>query len=317
MKVSVIVPVYKLGLMVTECLESIRQQRTGFDVEILVIDDASPDDSWARMEVEAAKDDRIRLYRNETNRGLAFNQQFLLAQASGEYIAYMDGDDIAFPGKLSALADYLDSHPGCAIVYHEADVFDHESNRSLYLYSRDHYNARYVPRVATIEHLVKYGCFLNASATMFRRHGNLKNIVDDRCRILLDYPMHILNAGHINGTIDRIDTVLGRYRLHAGSSCGQNAQSDQRRIRVVDDQVQAVQNAEQFGVDEKTIAQGKAHHRFAAALFFLKKGKHRLFEDFIVRASEEGCYFDGRHRLAFEFRKEPNRVYDMLFGAAE
>lgn len=316
MKVSVIVPVYKLGPMVTECLDSLSQQETAFDIEILAIDDASPDDSWDRMEAEAAKDDRIRLYRNEVNRGLAFNQRFLLSQTRGEYIAYMDGDDIALPGKLATLVNYLDNHTGCAIVYHEADVFEHESGRSLYLYSRDHYNARYVPRVATIEHLVKYGCFLNASAGMFRRHKHLEKIVDDRCRILLDYPMHILNAGYLGGTVDRIDSALGRYRLHPGSSCGQNAKSDERRIRVVDDQVQAVQNAELFGVDPHIITEGKAHHRFAAALFFLKQGKYRLFTDFIVQASEEGCYFDDRHRLAFELRQQPRRVYDLLFGVA-
>lgn len=316
MKVSVIVPVYKLGAMITECLEGLRKQDPGFDCEILVIDDASPDDSWERMQVEAAQDKRVRLFRNEVNRGLAFNQRYLLSQACGEYISYVDGDDIALPGKLEALATYLDDNPGCAIAYHEADVFDHESRRSLYWYSRDHYNANYVPRVANIEHLVKYGCFLNASATMFRRHGNLENIVDGQCRILLDYPMHILNAGYLNGTIDRIDEVLGRYRLHAGSSCGQNAQSDERRIQVVDDQIRAVENAERFGVDDQTIAQGKAHHRFAAALFFLKQGKHGLFEDYIKQASQDGCYFDDRHQLAFDLRKDPRKVYQVLFGVA-
>lgn len=314
-KVSVIVPVYRLGAMVNECLEGLRAQQTPFETEMLIIDDASPDDSWTRMLSVAEGDRRFRLFRNETNRGLAFNQKRLLAKARGEYIAYMDGDDIAYPGKLEAMTAYLDTHPGCSIVYHEAEVFDHDSGQALYLYSRDHYNARYVPPVANVEHLVKYGCFLNASSVMFRRHDNLDKVVDDRCRILLDYPMHILNAGYLGGTVDRIDRVLGRYRLHAGSSCGQNAKSDARRIRVVDDQVQSVENAARFGVDPGVIAAGKAHHRFAAALFFLKQGKDSLFRDFITLASEDGCFFDDRHRFAYAHKDQPQQVSERLFGA--
>lgn len=315
-KVSVIVPVYRLGEMVSECLAGLRAQQTPFDTEMLIVDDASPDDSWHRMVVATEGDRRFRLFRNETNRGLAYNQKRLLAEARGDYIAYMDGDDIAFPGKLEAMSAYLDTHPGCSLVYHEAEVFDHESGQGLYLYSRDHYNARYVPPIARIDDLVKYGCFLNASSVMFRRHDHLDKVVDDRCQILLDYPMHILNAGYLGGTIDRIDRVLGRYRLHAGSSCGQNATSEARRIRVVDDQIRAVENAARFGVALSVIAAGKAHHRFAAALFFLKQGKDGLFRDFIALASEDGCFFDERHRFAFDHRDQPEQVREHLFGVA-
>jgi hypothetical protein len=216
------------------------------------------------------------------------------------------------PGKLQTTADYLDAHLGCSIVYHEADVFDHESGKSHYHYSRDHYNARYVPRVAGLEHLVRYGCFLNASSVMFRRHDHLIDAVDARCKILLDYPLHIINVGYLGGSIDRIDDVLGRYRLHSNSACGMNAQSAERRLQVVADQLQAVDNARQFGINEVTLAAGRAHHRFAAALYFLRAGDGVNFSKLIRGSACDGWFFDDRHQYAYKHANSPDVVRKYL-----
>ncbi len=312
-KITVIVPVFGLEKYVGDCIDGLLNQKVNFEFEVIAVDDASSDASLKILQERALTDSKLKVFSNPKNLGLAATMRHLLSYAAGEYIVYMDGDDLAYPGKLSVVAEYMDSHPGCAIAYHEARVFDSDSDETLQYYSRDHYNRDYVPATATVEDLIRYGCFLNASSIVYRQHDRLSDAVDPKCRILLDYPFHILNALHLGGTIDRIDDVLGGYRIHRDSFGGQTLRSNDRRIQVLRDQEQACENARCFGMDAAVIAEGMAHHRFATALFFLKSGHDDLFQRFIDDASRDNWFFDERHQLAFADRARPNSVRQRLF----
>ena len=105
MKLSVLVPVFNLSAYVAECLISILEQQTNFEFEVIAADDCSTDDSLTILKTIAQQYPALVLLRNETNQGLAKTQKRLLQAAKGDYIAYLDGDDVALPGKLQALAD--------------------------------------------------------------------------------------------------------------------------------------------------------------------------------------------------------------------
>lgn len=315
MKVSVIVPVYNLQQFVAPCLRSLLEQQTDFPYEVLAVDDGSTDESWTIMLQLAQEFPHLRALQNPQNLGLAKTQKRLLQEAKGDYIAYVDGDDLALPGKLQRSADYLDANPDCALAYHEAEVFDSDSDRVTSHYSRDYYNARYIPQRAAAEHLIRYGCFPNASSIIFRRHGHLADAIDEGCKIILDHPWHILNALYGEGSVDFIADVLGRYRIHSQSFGGQTKRSAERRELVLADQLRACDNARRFGIDEQVIREGKAHYRFATALYFLKQGDLERFGRFIVDSAVDGWFFDARHRLAYEQRCNPQAVADQLFGA--
>lgn len=317
MKVSVLVPVYNLGRFIEPCLLSLLEQQTNFDFEVIAIDDGSSDDSWSIMQRLARQWPQLKALQNSQNMGLAKTQKRLLREATGEYIAYVDGDDLALPGKLQSQADYLDSHTSCTLCYHEAEVFDSDSNEVTSHYSRDYYNARYIPQQAQAEHLIRYGCFPNASSIAFRRHGHLQEAVDEGCRIILDHPWHILNALYGKGSVDFIPVVYGRYRIHSHSFGGQTKRSSERRDQVLADQLRACDNARPFGISESVIAAGKAHYRFATALYFLKQGDVARFECFINESVVDGWFFDERHRLAWENRARPNIVAQLLFGVSQ
>ncbi|MFQ1683868.1 glycosyltransferase family 2 protein [Aeromonas veronii] len=317
MKVSVLVPVYNLGRFIEPCLLSLLEQQTNFDFEVIAIDDGSSDDSWAIMQRLAQQWTQLKALQNSQNMGLAKTQKRLLREASGEYIAYVDGDDLALPGKLQSQADYLDSHTSCTLCYHEAEVFDSDSNEVTSHYSRDYYNARYIPQQAQAEHLIRYGCFPNASSIAFRRHGHLQEAVDEGCRIILDHPWHILNALYGKGSVDFIPVVYGRYRIHSHSFGGQTKRSSERRDQVLADQLRACDNARPFGISESVIAAGKAHYRFATALYFLKQGDVVRFECFINESVVDGWFFDERHQLAWENRARPYIVAQLLFGGSQ
>lgn len=317
MKVSVLVPVYNLGRFIEPCLLSLLEQQTNFDFEVIAIDDGSSDDSWSIMQRLASQWPRLRALQNAQNMGLAKTQKRLLREANGEYIAYVDGDDLALPGKLQVLADYLDAHPGCALCYHEAEVFDSETEEVTAHYSRDYYNAAYIPSQASAEHLIRYGCFPNASSIAFRRHPHLQEAVDADCKIILDHPWHILNALYGKASVDFIPDVYGRYRIHSQSFGGQTKRLPERREQVLADQLKACDNARPFGIAESVIAAGKAHYRFATALYFLKQGDVARFERFINESVVDGWFFDERHQLAWENRAQPTIVAQQLFGASQ
>ena len=317
MKLSVIVPVYNLSAYIKDCLRGLVNQQTNFEYEIIVCDDASTDDSLEIIQKIALESSRLKVLQNINNVGLAKTQKKLLAETKGEYIAYLDGDDLALPGKLQSIVDYFESNPTCSFLHHEVEVFDSDSGITKSLYCRDYYNAKYIPQKANVEHLIRFGCFIDASAIAFRRHSHLLEAVDEGCKIILDHPWHILNAIYGGGTIDFIPKILGKYRIHSASFGGQTRRSPERREQVLADQLRACDNAADLGVDRNIIEQGKAHYRFATALYFLKLGDFERFKRFIQESVLDNWFFDERHQYALKNKENPEAVYAYLFETVE
>lgn len=118
-KVSVCVITYNQERYIRKCLQSLVEQQTDFEFEIIVGDDCSTDGTRAIvMEFAQNYPGVIRTILQENNTGGSKNNLEVHAAASGEYVAHVDGDDYALPGKLQAQADFLDQHPDCNIAWH-------------------------------------------------------------------------------------------------------------------------------------------------------------------------------------------------------
>lgn len=135
--VSVICLCYNHGRFLVEALDSVRCQ-TYPHVEILVIDDASTDNSRQLLQAYAAAHPQIRLMLLEHNLGncRAFNRG--LDQARGEFIIDFATDDVMLPGRVAAQVQAFSSlGPDYGIVFTDAELID-EASRSLgYFYKRD------------------------------------------------------------------------------------------------------------------------------------------------------------------------------------
>ncbi len=92
---SVVVPCYNIELYVTACLESLRQQ-TNSDFEVIVVDDGSTDTTPDRIAAFCATDDRFQNVRKE-NGGLGAARNTGTGVATGEYLTFVDGDDVLHP----------------------------------------------------------------------------------------------------------------------------------------------------------------------------------------------------------------------------
>ena len=91
-KISIIIPVYNVEKYLRECLDSCINQ-TLKDIEIICVDDASPDNSIQILEEYQQKDSRIKILRHETNKNLGAARNSGLQSATGEYVWFVDSDD--------------------------------------------------------------------------------------------------------------------------------------------------------------------------------------------------------------------------------
>ena len=111
--ISAIVTVYNRAAMIGAAIDSLAGQLAD-NLEIIVVDDGSTDDS-ARV-VEAIADPRIRLIRHDGNRGIPAARNTGLEAARGDFIAWLDSDDLARPGRLERQARFLDANPAVAMI---------------------------------------------------------------------------------------------------------------------------------------------------------------------------------------------------------
>lgn len=112
-KVSVIIPFYNREEYVGQAIDSILQQ-SFTDFEIVAVDDGSTDNGAGI--VGNYRDGRVRLIGNKCNRGISFTRNHGIAEARGEYSAFLDSDDLAHPHRLKWQVDFLDAHPDHAAV---------------------------------------------------------------------------------------------------------------------------------------------------------------------------------------------------------
>lgn len=99
--VSIIVPIYKVEKYLRQCIESIIEQ-THQNIEILLIDDGSPDSSLQICEEYAKKDNRIKVF-SKPNGGLSDARNYGLERAKGKYIAFIDSDDYVHKDYIQEL----------------------------------------------------------------------------------------------------------------------------------------------------------------------------------------------------------------------
>ncbi|HLS97094.1 MAG: glycosyltransferase family A protein [Porticoccaceae bacterium] len=122
-RVSVIVPAWNAAAYIGECLASALAQDHR-DLEVLVVDDASGDDTADRVALEARRDSRIRLLRHPRNLGVSAARNTAIAAASGDLIAFLDADDRWLPGKISRQLAALGAEPDAGLVFTASRAID-------------------------------------------------------------------------------------------------------------------------------------------------------------------------------------------------
>lgn len=148
MTLSVIIPVYKVEEWICECLDSLAcQDISDWDsIEVILVDDASPDGSMIKVEsfVESYQGPmKLKVLRHEANKGLSEARNTAIREADGEYILFLDSDDMLAPGCLQRFAIAARRYPEAEIIYGYTKCFPEETSEQERYYR---YDRRFAPR---------------------------------------------------------------------------------------------------------------------------------------------------------------------------
>lgn len=143
--VSIIMPSWNTGNFIAESIQSVINQ-TYRKWELIIVDDCSTDNT---DEVVASfRDERIKYLKNEKNLGAALTRNRALCEARGEWIAFLDSDDLWKPQKLEYQIEFMEKNH-FIFSYHEYEKIDEES-RPLNVYVSG-------PRIVTKKKMYNYG----------------------------------------------------------------------------------------------------------------------------------------------------------------
>ena len=157
--VSVILPAYNCEKTLTDTLESVLNQ-TYKDLEIILINDAAKDGTHAICDSFAKKDQRIRYYINSNNLGTLETRVRAINLAKGEWIAFVDSDDMWSPDKLEKQFA-LQKATGCDLVYTASSFINETGEPFKWI--------MHVPEQVTYKKLLRQNVISNSSVLMRKR----------------------------------------------------------------------------------------------------------------------------------------------------
>lgn len=206
-RVSVLMPVYNSAAYLAAAIDSVVTQSFR-DWELLIIDDGSDDGSAHVAAAKARSDSRINVTSRE-NRGLIATRNELLAAARGEFVAWVDSDDIAHPDRFQRQLDYLTLHPDHVCVGSDARQIDPDGRRLAC--------ERYPVDDAGIRAEQRSGGGIRFPTTMMRRDAVAKaGPFREPFRIGEDFDL-LLRLGEV-GLLGNIAEELYLYRQHPNST---------------------------------------------------------------------------------------------------
>ena len=188
-------------------VESVLSQ-TFSDFEFLIIDDASKDDTLALFKEYQKKDNRIQIVENKTNQGLTKNLNTLIKMSKGEYLARFDDDDVSFPQRFAAQAQYLDAHPECALVGSWAEIINENGDVIR--------TVKYPTEPAVLKKdLIKYNPFFHPAIMMRKDAVDAIGDYDEHFRYAQDYELYLRLSKKY--AIANVGEILIQYRENKSS----------------------------------------------------------------------------------------------------
>jgi glycosyltransferase involved in cell wall biosynthesis len=142
--VSIVVVSYQQVDFLKECIESILLQ-TYKNVEIIIADDGSTDQSPDLIRSFAAANSNIIPILSPLNKGISVNLNLGMEQCKGKYICIIAGDDVMYPAKIEKQVAFLEANTGYEMCYHNVDVYDEDTKTILYKWLDEFLPCRHAP----------------------------------------------------------------------------------------------------------------------------------------------------------------------------
>lgn len=303
--ISIIVPVYKAEKYLDVCVSSLRAQEHS-NLEIILVDDGSPDNCGVMCDVYAQQDERIRVI-HQPNRGVSAARNAGIAAARGTYIGFADADDWLEPGMYTRLYTWIKreqvSIVACGWKVHDERTGGSYVDRSfppMRLHGED---AMYYALKATHFEGALWNKLFHAD--LFKKEGALR--LDERIHVGEDLLLVCQCICQADG-LYYCSEPLYHYRIHTQSAT-QNF--SEKRCSILP----AFAVIMDLCADMNNRLLELARARYAACALFLRalaleKGKKELAADCLREANKYGGYM---HSRSFTF-KERIKLYLLRYA---
>jgi len=200
--VSVGMPLYNGEKYLKEAIDSILNQ-TYSNIDLVVVNDGSADNSVAL--VEAYDDPRIRLFHNDQNRGVSYTRNRIIEFAKGDYLAWMDCDDISLPQKIERQVELMESNKNIGVcgtsylLFFEETVYYEDRAKN----SHEDIRANFVFKPATIfmpTAMIRMAILKEDSIRFNESLASFENKKQERFRLKQSIYSRILNGVAIEAT---------------------------------------------------------------------------------------------------------------------
>ncbi|WP_019671978.1 glycosyltransferase family 2 protein [Psychrobacter lutiphocae] len=223
--VSVVIPCYNHQDFVQDSIQSVIDQ-TYQNIELIIIDDGSKDDSVAKIEqmIEACEQRFTRFeFRSRPNKGLSATLNEAIERCQGKYFAALASDDMVLPHKTATQVEFLEAHPEISAVFAGAKLID-DSDEMFEVTLRE-------PGIYSFKQIImnKYDF---PAATQMLRLDIVKEVGGYDPSIALEDWYMWLKISEIS-QIYYMDEVLGCYRRHEGNFSANLEKMMQGRIDVL------------------------------------------------------------------------------------
>jgi glycosyltransferase involved in cell wall biosynthesis len=207
-KVSVIITTYNYGQYIIEAIRSVLNQ-TFEDFEVIIVDDGSSDKTYEI--VSHMMDERIE-YLYQENRGVSYARNAGLDVSRGQYICFLDADDLWLPWKLAVQIKTIEAYPLAGIIYADMFLINVDGSKILGLFLSQ--TKREPPHGKVLDKLVDrffgYPSTLMIKREVFDKVGKF----DETLKNCQDYDWLLRAAGQFEFEV--VTLPLTKYRIHAG-----------------------------------------------------------------------------------------------------
>jgi len=202
-KVSVLMPVYNAEDYLSEAIDSVLSQ-TFTDWELILGDDGSTDGTENIIKSYISTDNRVSYYKNEKNKGHTETKYSLLEKSSGEYIAFLDADDVSYPNRFKLQVDFLDKNPDYGLCGTWGEMIDPKGNRMKKI--------SFINRHEYIRCALVFNTAFLQSSIMVKRELMQKHYLDKEILLVEDYNFECLVSRA--SKVENLTNNLVKYRWH-------------------------------------------------------------------------------------------------------
>jgi len=223
--ISVIMPAYNAAMTISESIESILRQDHA-NVEVIVVDDGSADDTLRIAGEISESDPRVRVF-HKANGGVSSARNFALTKAEGKYIAFLDADDTYVKDRFAEQVAAMERDDNVGLVFSRHRVKDNDTGTvsdTFAVFPNDGDSK------AMLLHLLKHGYFFNLNSSLVRREA-IRHPFDERIKTAedFDFVLRLAMSCKFVG-VDRYVTLMLRGHESLASKEKSNIYRNERKV---------------------------------------------------------------------------------------